>query len=1488
MELAQYIYKQIAEGALDEATGRKYLAEAMPDDVAVVGMSCEYSGAPDLFAFERLLRAGRNGFGPFPDSRKDYFPKGHRYLAESAAFLGVDPETVFERMTEQRGSYLDDVDEFDAAFFDMSEEESRYVDPAHRLVLKHVFLGLEHAGITRAEVKGTRTAVYIGKDRSVDGSYASEIENDSEMINAGTWEGILASRINYLWDLSGGSLVVDTACSSSLVATHLAKRALAAGEIDTALVGGVALGLAPRQGDVFGDRGGVETVRDYLTVFDEQSRGTIFGEGAGIVVLKRLRDAIAHGDHVYAVLRATGINSDGRSNGLTAPNPRAQARLIEETYRAAGISPRSIGYVDAHGTGTRLGDPIEVRGLTDAFRSGGRDDYGTCALSTLKENVGHTVGAAGVGGIIKMSLALDSGVIFPASAFTAPNDFVRFQDTPFYIPDALQEWPEGAGPRRGAVSSFGFSGTNAHAVLEAAPTRATTPATVVEGPLPFLLSAPTALQLLDRVEGLLAARTQLERLALVDIAATLVGRRERFDERLGLTASNHAELFAQLEAARTALAATGPFSTDLAGLFRGTASARSEADRATTAFLVERSADVPGLLSTADRVRLATSGADELLTSAQVPGGSVVGLPGLRFRGERLWATVRRYQTASAAGSVGSPVDGVLLDAQVLQGPTVDLFTMRLDLGRWCVNDHRIGGLPTLSGTAYTQLATDLARLYFGGPGYELTRMTFRGLLQVERERTVLVEVRRGDSGRLDVEVFARTDDGNVTFATFRLDAPGETPAADRIAPFGEADRADLGGHSSDMLSFSGRWDTTDRPLGLRRLDATTIETEHRLDPAFGEDLDTWDLSPAVVDLLAGAMSWERGVTVGRQFLPLSYGTARATGARMTATNRARTVLRYDPEDDPRVVSADVVIVNDRDEVVLALSRYSMREYVQPTATTRSEVDLVPAGVAAPAAGLPDGDVLLLADADDREAVLASVQEGERSRVRSVPIRPVPDDLDRAEHVVVVLPRVQDGPAALAEAASATLKLVQALPRLIRADGRLVVLVRAGLGALGDADVDPVDVARSAAVRVLQAENPGMRLTIVSDAELDVPRALAIAAEPSWEGRRALVRDGMLYGEQLRTPARSPQARRMPENATVLVTGGFGGMGVEYLEALWRDHGAAAVVVGRRDLDVLGASDAVDDRQRAARIAALAAEGMRIRFVRCDLADAGEFAVALRDIERTDRIDGVVHLAGVPEAGMLFRKTPDDLARVFAPKAVAAAVLVEHFAERMPELFLAASTMTTLAGAAGQFGYTLANAYLEGLARGGRGVDVTRWPGWQDTGMALRFGVDDAPEDAFLLAPLRASDAAAHVVDSIRRQGIDTVVGRLTNGGTATLATVMSVPDAPEAASTDAAPAAAAPAGLVIKDIADIEVVGVDRPLDDLESLVTVLFASVLEVDRVDVTMSFTDMGGDSLKAFSIYTPLVEQLDVDLEVADVFVYPSVLELSAHVREMQHA
>jgi 3-oxoacyl-(acyl-carrier-protein) synthase/acyl carrier protein/NADP-dependent 3-hydroxy acid dehydrogenase YdfG len=1511
MQLAEYIYAQIASGALEREAGLAYLRDVVPEDIAIVGMSCEYTGAPDLFAFEEMLRAGRNGFKPFPENRRDYFPKDHRYLVDATRMYGRDADELFEEMCTQLGSYLEDVDQFDNDFFDIPEDEATYIDPMHRLVLKHLHLALEHSGATRAQVQGSRAAIYMGKDRSIAGSYASEIEQDNALINPGTWEGILASRLNYLYDLSGGSLVVDTACSSSLVAAHIAKKMLRDGEIDMAMVGGIALGLAPRQGEVFGDYASVETTRDHLKVFDAASSGTIFGEGVGVVVLRRLSDAIERGDHVYAVLRATGINSDGRSNGLTAPNPRAQSRLIAETYTAASISPSTIDYVDAHGTGTKLGDPIEIRGLADAFRDGGVDTFGTCALSSLKENIGHTVGAAGVGGMIKMALALDSQSIFPSSGFTVPNDFIKFVDTPFYVPDGLARWERGDHPRRGAISSFGFSGTNGHVVLEEASPADVPPAP--ERPLPFLVSAPSDDQLLRVLDSFLEHAELVARRTPADVALTLLEKRTRYNARVGFVATTMDEFLARIADARDAVAGQSAaeiaFASASASLGSALGTTPSEAGR----MIAKQYAAAPDTFSLDDRVRLTVHGEGEFLADFDHGSARACGLPGHQFATKRLWATVKTYDVYSesrqaeeqqAGGSirtVGEPVEGVLLSRRVVTTPDTDVYEVDLDPARWFLHDHRIAGESTLSGTAYAQLAADIARLHFGAPAYELRRMMFKALIQVPGARTVLVQVVRRSIGELAVEVFAPEAPGEplVPHASFLLRRPETVTGAEPVAPsvFDGVERMELRDEADGQaFGFSGRWDVGLNPMRF----VSPSPTEHllRLDlaPAHQGDVDDFDVSPSILDLLAGAISWERSAAVSRQFLPLSYGRLVFTGERLTPTSYSRTRLLYHPETDPSVASADIWVFNDSGELVVHIERYSMRVFVpQSEALTYHEVVLHPTTVDG-STGTPPS-TLLVGDAQST-ALVAQGWSGDVSV--ATPAELTGWTGQKYGLVVHVVPEPVADPASASAAVDSFVEFATGISRVAESDARVVVLARRGLAVETGDPVEPLDYAALSTARVVGMENPRLRVVAVSDASLSLAAAWRVASDDRMTGRKVLIHGDAAWTEALVPLHRALPARRgLDHRGLVLVTGGFGGIGVEYLALLWSEFQCDVVVLGRRSLDDLEASDSGDDRARAERVRALVGDGLQLQFRRCDVGDPAAVADTLASIRADGRpVAGVVHLAGAPDQGMLFRKSTSDVHRVVDSKALGALALLEGLDRDSLQFFVVSSSMTTITGAPGQFAYTFANAFLEGLAHAHTIVSATRWPGWSETGMAVAFGVADVGAE-FLLDPLSTAAARGYVRQSITREYVDLVAGQLTPAAPRFLESYVDLPSgAPssgptaevdlEAAVTLAADPSAAPEGLVVREFADLVVTGVDRELDDLEKFVAVLFASVLSTDRIDASASFTDLGGDSLMAFSIFTPLTEQLDVDLEVADIFIYSSVLELSEHVRSVQRA
>jgi polyketide synthase PksL len=499
------------------------LGSASALDVAIIGMSGRYPGARDLATYWDNLAAGRNSVRQIPAARwdvRDYFdPRPGEPGKIYCNWLGA----------------LDEMDCFDPLFFHISPAEAEYMDPQQRLFLQEAYRAFEDAGYGGSAVAGSSCGVYLG---IMSNEYAMMLaKRQAPIINAtGNSFSIAAARISYLLDLKGPSIAVDTACSSSLVATHLACQALCNGEIDLALAGGVSLYLAPESYVAMcGAR--MLSPDGQCKAFDDQANGFVPGEGVGALVLKRYRDAVRDGDHVHARIVATGINQDGRTNGITAPNGASQASLIRTTYARYGIEPASISYCELHGTGTKLGDPVELGALAEVYRSAGVS-RGSCAVGSVKSNIGHTSAAAGVAGVHKVALSLQAGLLAPSLHFHRPNQHFDFADSPFFVNTELRPWQ--GSRRRAAISSFGLSGTNAHVVLEAPPAQS-------RAPLPqraevIVLSARGEDQLREQAANLATHLDARPELTLADVAHTLQVGREAMPHRLAVRADSPATL----------------------------------------------------------------------------------------------------------------------------------------------------------------------------------------------------------------------------------------------------------------------------------------------------------------------------------------------------------------------------------------------------------------------------------------------------------------------------------------------------------------------------------------------------------------------------------------------------------------------------------------------------------------------------------------------------------------------------------------------------------------------------------------------------------------------------------------------------------------------------------------------------------------------------------------------------------------------------------
>ena len=496
--------------------------------VAIIGASGAFPKANDLEAFWQNIRDGRDCIEEVPADRWDV-----------ERFYHPDPNHPDTTYCKWMGR-IEQADCFDPQFFNITPREAELMDPQQRLFLQHAWHAVEDAAYDPFALSGGHCGVYMASGPS---GYADLSDEQNAYTLSGNSGSILAARISYFLDLHGPSLSIDTACSSSLVAIAEACDALLADRCDMALAGGVSLLIGPK---MFIDTSKVSMLsksgRCYT--FDQRADGFVPGEGVGVVVLKRLDAAQRDGDPIRAVIRGWGVNQDGRTNGITAPNPRAQTDLMRDIYRRFDIDPASIDLVECHGTGTPLGDPIEIEGLTDAFANS-QQRTSDCVLGSVKSNVGHLLAAAGVAGALKAVLALEEGQQPPAVHFNQCNENINLEETPFTVNTSLQNWPQpDKGQRRAAVSAFGFSGTNAHLVLEAvgkAPDAASS-----TGPWLFTLSARTADQLQAyavRMERFVAERADLD---LAGLAHTLQTGRSDFSQRLAFVFENRPGLLKAL------------------------------------------------------------------------------------------------------------------------------------------------------------------------------------------------------------------------------------------------------------------------------------------------------------------------------------------------------------------------------------------------------------------------------------------------------------------------------------------------------------------------------------------------------------------------------------------------------------------------------------------------------------------------------------------------------------------------------------------------------------------------------------------------------------------------------------------------------------------------------------------------------------------------------------------------------------------------------
>ncbi|MGW6804821.1 type I polyketide synthase, partial [Streptomyces sp. NPDC055039] len=1507
-------------GAPVAATITRTATAVLDEPIAIVAMSCRFPGGvnspEDLW---RLVLDGVDAIGEFPGNRG----------WDLANLYDPDPDHTGTSYARE-GGFLYNADLFDPAFFGISPREALAMDPQQRLLLETSWEAFERAGIDPNSVRGRDIGVFTGSNVQDYTTLLTASEETVEgLVGTGNAASVVSGRVAYAFGLEGPAVTVDTACSSSLVALHMAVQALRTGDCSMALAGGVTVMSTPGSFIEFSRQRGLST-DGRCRPFSSDADGTGWGEGVGMVVLERLSEARRNGHQVLAVVRGSAINQDGASNGLTAPNGPSQQRVIRQALAGAGLTSSDVDAVEAHGTGTTLGDPIEAQALLATY---GQDRSGEPLwLGSLKSNIGHTQGAAGVAGIIKMVMAMRHGVLPKTLHVAEPTPKVDWSAGDVALLTEARSWPDTDRPRRFGVSSFGFSGTNAHAIIEQAPVTEVAPRTAapVTSPVPLLVSAKDndALRAqADRLRAHLVAHPELNPL---DVAGTLAVARSAFDNRAVVVGHDRDGLLAGLaaliegptalarrvESTRVAMGVTRP-AGKVAFVFPGQGAQWLHMGAAlaesSPAFRASLDACADALAPYVD-----WSLYDVLADAAELERVDVVQ--------PALWAVM--VSLAALWRSYGVEPDAVVGHSQG-------------EIAAACV-----AGALSLADAAKVVALRSKAILALSGQG---------GMVSLAAKVDDVRERIARWNGRISVAVV--NGPGSVVVA-------GDVDALDELIEFCAADDVRARRVPVDYASHSPHVERIREALAteLAGVEPTragvpmlsTVTGEWLTGTEVGADYWYENLRNTVrfEEATRGLLDWGVGVFVECSAHPvLTFGvreTLDVTGAEAVVVG---TLRRDDGDLDRFLLSAAEAYVQglpfDWRDVVAEGRHVDLPTYAFQHKRLWPSMAAAPAGDVSGAvdarfwAAVADGDLGELADEldvsldDPIGAVLPRLAswrqsqsehseiDGWRYRVTWLPVPEptaaltgtwlvVSKDGAGEESVTDALTRhgarvlsVRAGEAVDRDSLTARLAVdepVAGVLSLFALDPELpsggVYATLALVQALGDAGLDaPLWYATRGGVSVGRSDTPvcpeqamvwglarcaGREQPERWGGLVDLPEALDDRAA----ARLAGVLSGTREEDQVALRAGGVFARRLVQapsghlgdwnpTGTALVTGGTGGIGAHVARWLATKGAEHLLLVSRRGPDADGAEELR---------AELTELGARVTIAACDVADRDALAELLASIPEEFPLTAVMHTAGVLDDGVLTALTPDRFAAVLRPKVDAAVNLDELTRDRQLSAFVMFSSISGTFGAVAQGSYAASNAFLDAFAErrvaAGLAAGSVAWGPWGGGGMVgeklgeILRGRGTAPFEP---------ESAIAALDRAVRQSDPTVlvVADIDWDLYAPSLPASLLRELPAARRAAPAPAEAAPLDLAAK-LATMSGPDRERVMLDLVREQVAAVLSYESTSQVEPGRAFKDLGFDSLTAVEFRNVFNSATGLSLPSTLVFDHPNPSALAAHV------
>ena len=1364
---ARYNVQQTHVGRITETGDSHQLRSSSnsssSEKLAVIGMSGRYPQANNLAEYWENLVTAKNAIVAIPSSRWDV-----------DAYYDADPDAEGKMYSKWMGM-LDNVDEFDPRFFRITPHEALYMDPEQRLFLQESYRALEEAGYVGSDADGLNCGVYLGMESSEYSWQFAASPRVSETIT-GNHSAIAASRLAYFLNLKGPALAIDTACSSSLVATHLACQALRSGEIDLALVGGVRLWLSPVT-HIGMCKARMLSPSGQCRTFDDAADGIVMGEGVGAVVLKRLSDAERDGDHIHGVILASAINQDGRTNGITAPSVKSQIALERQLYRDHGIHPESISYIEAHGTGTKLGDPIELEALSTVFKEQTQRE-GFCALGSVKTNIGHTAAASGVASLHKVLLCLKHRRLVPTLNIENENRHFDFKNSPFYINREYKAWqPELGGTRRACVSSFGFSGTNAHLVLEEylpASQAADTATTRVDLLIP--LSARNALQLKHKARDLLhfiehdAAQdgdhTDKVSDRLVSLAYMLQVGRAGMEERAALVVHS-------LDDLKAGLRTLAEDSKDTVGVLRGRVVEDDE-----TLILWNTDED---LRQTLDKwlyerklsklIGLWTKGVDfdwRKLYDGILP--KRMSLPTYPFAQERFWIERGAQDTLTHMPAHDRDDLHPLVHRNV-SDLSRQAYRSYFKSSAFFLKDHLVNDARILPGVAYLEMAR--AAFSLALPTMDTRLVEFRDhvwMQPVVADSAVEITVVLYDNGEeaasahwIDYEIHSESE----TVST--LHCRGSMRCFEGMLTLQAVDVVALNetiyktNYDSAMLysrfaALGLRYGPSMQGIVSLNMSDDEVLAQLRLPSSVDAEAQGYQLHPSMMDaamqcticLMAGFGSSIAGAAMPFSFeeMRVYAGTSRDMLAwvRPSAVSGLSSLKKFD------------IDVMEHDGTICVQIRGLVARSVAdvPAKATQPFVDHRPAPVAMPVvkallkhAGKPVLRALLprwnpvrfghdtVTPSDDEKCLLLGGGEPlvrwlsrslsdlqHLSLSADTSIANIEDKLAALsfDHLLWFAPELADGEAASVvdsqnSGVLSLFRIIKALTQLDFFERELkITVVTCKTQQVYEADrVLPHHAGVHGMIGSVAKELPQWHIRLLDIESIEQLTAEEILALP-WDeqGRGLAYRNSEWFRQEFAEVRRIPASRAgYKHNGVYVVIGGAGGLGDVWTRYMVEHYDANVIWVGRRPLDA----------NIEMKLDAVAKIGKRPHYVAADAGEASALASAVHEITKQfPKIDGVVHSALVLQDQSVRSMNEEVFRQSLAAKVDVSVNLESVFRDHDLDFMLFFSSLSSFYRGAGQSNYCAGCTFKDSFAQSMRAthrypIKIVNWGYWGTVGV---------------------------------------------------------------------------------------------------------------------------------------------------------------------------